>query len=95
MKRSVPYNQKSFNGVGYLIGYLVALVFSLIVYYYSKTFIIAIATYVPIGTTLGILFEQRLHKKQDHLSQKNKMVFMTLFFLGVAVFISLFLLVNL
>ena len=89
MKRSVPYNQKSFNGVGYLIGYLVALVFSLIVYYYSKTFIIAIATYVPIGTTLGILFEQRLHKKQDQLSQKNKMVFMTLFFCSFWVLLCL------
>ena len=90
MKRSVHHNYEAFKGLGYLIGYSIALIFALISYFLSKTFVIAIAVYVPIGTTLGILFEQKLNKHNAEINPRSTKAFIALLLLGIVVFISLF-----
>jgi len=90
MKRTVNHKQNIFKGMGYLIGYSVALVFAMLFYLLSKTFVIAIATYVSLGTTMGIVFEERFQNKQEQFNSKRTKTFMVLLFLGILVFISMF-----
>lgn len=90
MKRSVQHHHQTFKGMGYFIGYLVALFFALMFYFISKIFVIAIASFVSIGTTLGIVFEQRFDKHQGDINPRHTKVFIALLFLGIVVFISLF-----
>ena len=94
MKRSVQHHHQTVKGTGYLIGYLIALVFALMFYFISKTFVIAIASYVSIGTTLGIVFEQKLEKENQASNPGSTKVLIALLVLGIVIFISLIFYVN-
>ena len=95
MKRSVQHHHhQTVKGMGYFIGYMVALVFALLFYFISKTFVVAIASFVSIGTTLGIVFEQKLEKENKESNPNNSKVFIALLVLGIVVFISLFFYIN-
>lgn len=79
-----------FQGAGYLLGFLIAVILGFIIFLISGHFGIAIPATVPIGVTLGIAFKQRFQGKVETYNPQKIKILIGLFTVGVLLFISLY-----
>jgi len=94
MKNSENGNPKVFKGLGFLLGFAIAIVATIAVFVLSNNFGISISASVPIGITLGISLEQKFQGSKDIVNPKATKMLIGLLSLGVLAFIALFFFVN-
>lgn len=94
MKNSENQNPKVFKGLGFLLGFAIAIVTAIAVFVLSNNFGVSISASVPIGVTLGIALEQKFQSNKVIVNPKATKVLIGLLSLGVMVFIALFFFVK-
>ncbi|NVJ87175.1 MAG: hypothetical protein HWE15_12765 [Algoriphagus sp.] len=89
MKTTDNHPALLFKGAGYLIGSLITFVLGISLFILTENFVIALSSSLPIGTTLGILIEQRFQSGQDQLDSRKTKLFTGLLLLGIIVFFAI------
>ncbi|TFV95560.1 hypothetical protein E4S40_04905 [Algoriphagus kandeliae] len=89
MKTTENHQTQLFKGAGYLIGALITFVLGISLFIFTENFVIAISSSLPIGTTFGILIEQKFQKEENHLSLQRTKLFTGLLLLGIIVFFAI------
>lgn len=87
MENSENYNGKTFKGAGYFLGSLVSVLLAIGIFIYSQSFVLALAASLPIGTTLGLTWEQRFQSGNKLRETTVRKVLVGLLVLGLLVFI--------
>ncbi|NVK50814.1 MAG: hypothetical protein HWE09_13675 [Cyclobacteriaceae bacterium] len=78
-----------FQGAGYLIGALITMVVGISLFVLTENFVIALSSSLPIGTTFGILIEQKFQRGEDQLDSRKTKLFTGLLLLGIIVFFAI------
>lgn len=77
-------NEKSliFNGTGYLIGFITTILIVIGIFILFENIVVAISSSIPIGTTLGIILEQKFQRGQKSISPQLKIFMFSLLIFG-------------
>jgi hypothetical protein len=94
MKNAEKKRIHVFPGAGYLLGAAIAMIIGISLFVWLENVTISISSSVPIGTTIGILFEQRFHSEGRPLGEQGRPVLLGLLILGVLALIMVFILVT-
>lgn len=92
MKSTESNQRNELSPGGMLKGYGFGIVLAIIVFAISENFVIALASYVALGTTLGLVFSQKEHAYKEVISEKYKLTAAVLVVIGVVILL-IFLLV--
>lgn len=83
------YQIHAFKGAGYLLGFAITVVIAVLIFLFTENVAVVIPAAVPIGTTMGILLEQKLQKGDLSVGEKGKKVLFGLLIMGIIVFLVL------
>lgn len=78
-----------FQGAGYLIGALITMIIGISLFVLTENFVIALSSSLPIGTTFGILIEQRFQKVEDPIDSRRIKGLIAILLLGILTFFSI------
>ncbi|HMQ59420.1 MAG TPA: hypothetical protein PKE06_02075 [Flavilitoribacter sp.] len=95
MKKAEDNRFFAFAGAGYILGGMIMILTGIAVYWGTEEIDLAISASVPIGITMGILFEQRYRQSAVPMSAGAKKVLWGLLIAGLAAFIGLLILTQL
>ncbi|MCS5491124.1 hypothetical protein [Algoriphagus limi] len=89
MKTTENHQTLLFKGAGYLIGALITFVLGISLFFMTENFVIALSSSLPIGTTFGILIEQKFQKEEEPMNSRATKLFARLLLLGIIVFFAI------
>lgn len=95
MKKAENNNLHIFQGAGYLLGFGLTMVIATVIFIWSENVTVSISAAVPIGTTMGILLEQKFQNGNAQIGEKGVRILISLLAVGIMLFIALFFMVKL
>lgn len=88
MKETTHENFSVFNGIGYLIGFILAFAMAITVFIISEEFVLALAVLLPLTLSLSISLEKKVKQSAPAIKEKVQKALVSLFALGIVTFIA-------
>ena len=85
---------KIFKGAGFLIGFAMAIVQSIVVFVISNNFTAAISAALPIGIVMGLGLEQRFQRKGEISNPIRTKTMLISLITGLFIFFILFIFIK-
>ena len=91
MEKSRNKTFNYFKGTGFILGYAIAIVAAIAIFILSENFIVSLSASVPIGTSLGVVFEQRFRGEERIISPGFARTLVGLLSIGIILFLAILL----